>query len=102
MSLRLLYLSVPARYAARRVAVRLTAMTVQVLDGPQVVAVHERAAGKYAEVLILDHYLEVLKYNPAPCLARPRWPRPARSPPAISGTGTPPAAPAVMLAAPGR
>jgi hypothetical protein len=39
-------------------------MTVQVLDGPQVVAVHERAAGKYAEVLTLDHYLEVLKYKP--------------------------------------
>lgn len=58
------YYSVPARYAARRLAVRLSAMTVEVLDGPQVVAAHERAAGKYAEVLILDHYLEVLKYKP--------------------------------------
>ena len=58
------YYSVPARYAARRVAVRLSAMTVQVLDGPQVVAAHERAAGKYAEVLALDHYLEVLRYKP--------------------------------------
>jgi hypothetical protein len=58
------YYSVPARYAARRVAVRLSAMSVQVLDGPRVVAVHERAAGKHAEVLILDHYLEVLKYKP--------------------------------------
>ena len=27
-------------------------------------AAHERAAGKYAEVLTLDHYLEVLKYKP--------------------------------------
>jgi hypothetical protein len=26
--------------------------------------VHERAAGKYCEVLTLDHYLEVLKYKP--------------------------------------
>ncbi len=34
------------------------------LDGPQVVAVHERTAGKHAEVLILDHYLEVLRYKP--------------------------------------
>ena len=34
------------------------------LDGPQVVARHERAAGKYAEVLTLDHYLEVLQYKP--------------------------------------
>ena len=58
------YYSVPARYAARRVAVRLSAMSVQVLDGPQVVAVHERAAGKYCEVLTLDHYLDVLKYKP--------------------------------------
>jgi transposase len=58
------YYSVPARYAARRVTVRLSAKTVQALDGPQVVAVHERAAGKYAEVLTLDHYLEVLKYKP--------------------------------------
>jgi hypothetical protein len=27
------------------------------------VARHERAAGKYAEILSLDHYLEVLKYK---------------------------------------
>src|SRR6266516_165461 len=53
------YYSVPARYAARRLAVRLSAMTVEALDGPRVVAVHERAAGKYAEVLTLDHYLDV-------------------------------------------
>ncbi len=58
------YYSVPARYAGRRVAVRLSAMSVQVLDGPHVVAAHERAAGKYAEVLTLDHYLDVLKYKP--------------------------------------
>src|SRR6266496_349389 len=58
------YYSVPARYAGRRVAVRLSAMSVEVLDGPRVVAVHERAASKYAEVLTLDHYLEVLRYKP--------------------------------------
>jgi hypothetical protein len=29
-----------------------------------VVARHERAAGKYAEILALDHYLEVLRYKP--------------------------------------
>jgi hypothetical protein len=58
------YYSVPARYASRRLAVRLSAMSVQVLDGPQVVAAHERSAGRYAEVLTLDHYLEVLKYKP--------------------------------------
>ena len=37
---------------------------VEVLDGPQVVARHERAAGKYAEILVLDHYLEVLARKP--------------------------------------
>ncbi len=58
------YYSVPARYAGRRVAVRLSASTVQALDGRKVVAAHERAAGKYCEVLTLDHYLEVLKYKP--------------------------------------
>ena len=45
------YYSVPARHAGRRLTVRLSAMTVQVLDGPQVVASHERSAGKYAEIL---------------------------------------------------
>ena len=58
------YYSVPARYAGRRLAVRLSAMSVEALDGPRVIAVHERAAGKHAEVLTLDHYLEVLKYKP--------------------------------------
>jgi hypothetical protein len=58
------YYSVPARYASRRLNVRLPAMKVEVLDGPRLVAVHERAAGKYAEVLTLDHYLDVLKYKP--------------------------------------
>jgi transposase len=58
------YYSVPARYAGRRLAVRLSAAGVEVLDGPRVVARHERAAGKYAEILDLDHYLEVLKCKP--------------------------------------
>ena len=75
------------------------------LDGPQVVAVHERAAGKYAEVLTLDHYLEVLKYKPgalpgATALAQARTA--GTSPPATSGTGTQPAAPAATQTAPGR
>src|SRR5262249_62295319 len=58
------YYSVPARYAGRRLTVRLSATTVEALDGPAVVARHERAAGKYAEILALDHYLEVLRYKP--------------------------------------
>jgi transposase len=58
------YYSVPARYAGRRLPVRLAASSVEVLDGPRVVARHERAAGKYAEILVLDHYLEVLLRKP--------------------------------------
>jgi len=58
------YYSVPARYACRRLNVRLSATTVEALDGRAVVARHERAAGKYAEILALDHYLEVLRYKP--------------------------------------
>jgi len=44
--------------------VRLSATAVEVLDGPQVVARHERVAGKHAEILVLDHYQEVLGYKP--------------------------------------
>jgi transposase len=64
VSVRQCYYSVPARYAGRRLPVRLSATTVHVLDGAKVVACHERAAGKYVEVLALDHYLEVLKIKP--------------------------------------
>src|SRR5262245_40609441 len=58
------YYSVPARYAGRRLPVRLSASSIEVLDGPRIVARHERAAGKYAEILVLDHYLEVLRRKP--------------------------------------
>src|SRR5258707_843730 len=58
------FYSVPARYAGRRLEVRLTASQVQACDGGRVVACHERALGRYAEVLCLDHYLEVLKIKP--------------------------------------
>ncbi|HEY1570090.1 MAG TPA: IS21 family transposase [Pseudonocardiaceae bacterium] len=64
VSVRQCYYSVPARYAGRRLPVRLSATTVQVLDGGRVVARHERAVSKYTEVLTLDHYLEVLKIKP--------------------------------------
>jgi len=42
----------------------LAARTVEVYDGPRLVASHERAVGRYVEVLCLDHYLEVLKTKP--------------------------------------
>jgi len=58
------YYSVPVRLVGRRLAVRLSATTVEVLDAGARVAVHERAFGRYLEVLELDHYLEVLKVKP--------------------------------------
>jgi len=64
VSVRQCFYSVPARYAGRRLPVRLAARTVEIYDGPRLVACHERAAGRYVEVLCLDHYLEVLKTKP--------------------------------------
>jgi hypothetical protein len=37
---------------------------VEIYDGVRLVARHERAVGRYVEVLTLDHYLEVLKIKP--------------------------------------
>jgi transposase len=56
--------SVPARYVGRRLDVRVSARTVEVLDGGRVVARHERAVGRHVEVLTLDHYLEILGRKP--------------------------------------
>ena len=64
VSVRQCYYSVPARYVARRLTIRLTATQVEVLDGPTVVANHVRAIGRYVDVLCLDHYLEVLARKP--------------------------------------
>jgi transposase len=55
--------SVPARMVGRRVEVRVGAETVEVLDGATVIAAHARAR-KGDEVLVLDHYLEVLRLKP--------------------------------------
>jgi transposase len=64
VSVRQCFYSVPARYAGRRLPVRLAARTVEIYDGAKLVACHERAVGRYVEVLTLDHYLEVLKIKP--------------------------------------
>jgi len=58
------YYSVPARLVGRRVTVRLSAAAVEAFDAGRQVAAHERALGRYVEVLDLDHYLEVLKIKP--------------------------------------
>jgi transposase len=58
------YYSVPARFAGRRVNVRLGASVVEVRAAGQPVARHERAVTKGGETLVLDHYLEVLVRKP--------------------------------------
>ena len=56
--------SVPAAYAGRTVEVRLGGGTVTATVAGRVIARHERSARKGAEVLVLDHYLEVLSHKP--------------------------------------
>lgn len=57
----------PARYAGRRLEVRLSADTIRVLDPSahgKVIATHVRSLHKGSEDLVLDHYLEVLVRKP--------------------------------------
>lgn len=61
------YYSVPARYVGHRLDVRVGAETIEVADGATVVACHARAR-KGDEVLVLDHYLEVLEAKPGALL----------------------------------
>ena len=56
--------SVPAAFAGRTVDVHLGGGTVTALAGGRVVARHERSAHKGSEVLVLDHFLEVLSRKP--------------------------------------
>lgn len=58
------YYSVPARFAGRRLEVRLGATKVVVLDAGKPVAEHTRSLHKGSEHLVLDHYLEVLTRKP--------------------------------------
>ena len=60
--------SVPAGYVGRRVEARVGAETLDVLDGAKVIAAHGRAR-KGDEVLVLDHYLEVLALKPGAMLS---------------------------------
>jgi transposase len=56
--------SVPARFIGHRLRVKLSASAVVVYDRNTVVARHQRAVGKGAKVLDLDHYLEILLRKP--------------------------------------
>ena len=63
VSVRGAFYSVPARYSGRRLDARIGAESVEVLDGPRVLAHHPRSQ-KGQENLVLDHYLEVLAIKP--------------------------------------
>ena len=65
---RQVHYSVPVRYVRRRLDVRVDAETIEVLDGSRVVARHRRGR-KGDEVLVLDHYLEVLARKPGAMLS---------------------------------
>lgn len=58
------YYSVPARFAGRRLRVKLGATTVVAVADGVVVARHVRSIHKFSEDLVLDHYLEVLARKP--------------------------------------
>jgi len=58
------YYSVPARFAGRRVQVKLGATTLTAVAEGVVVASHVRSIHKYSEDFQLDHYLEVLSRKP--------------------------------------
>jgi transposase len=62
------FYSVPIRYAGRRLLVRLGAEHLEVFDGRRVVASHPRSAHKHAEILVLDHYLEIFSRKPGALL----------------------------------
>ncbi len=65
---RQVHYSVPVRYVRQRLDVRVGAETIEVLDGARVVARHARGR-KGDEVLVLDHYLEVLARKPGAMLS---------------------------------
>ena len=100
------FYSVPVRYAGRRIDVRLGADRVSALDGAAVVARHPRAQGKGAEILELDHYLEVLSIKPGALAGASALRQPpgaaAPSAPPTNGSGTWPDAHSVMRTGPGR
>lgn len=56
--------SVPSRLVGRQVRVLLHASDLEIFDGRNLVAHHERLMGKGAVGLELDHYLETLGHKP--------------------------------------
>lgn len=64
ISVRMIKYSVPAHLIGRRVRVSLRASEVVVFEGRTVVAVHPRVVARGTSRVVLDHYLEVLRFKP--------------------------------------
>lgn len=64
ITVRQCHYSVPARFIGHRVRVQLGASSVVVFDGRNEVARHERSTNRGAQILLLDHYLEILQRKP--------------------------------------
>lgn len=77
ITVRMVKYSVPAHLIGHRVRVSLRASQLVVFEGGTVVATHPRVAARTGHRVVLDHYLEVLRYKPGALPGRPRWPRPA-------------------------
>jgi transposase len=56
--------SVPVALVGRRVEVRVLPMTIEVRHQGRVVATHRRSHLKWQEHLVLDHYLELVRFRP--------------------------------------
>ena len=64
ISVRMVKYSVPAHLIGRRVRVSLRATEVVVFEGRTVVAMHPRVVARGTSRVVLDHYLEVLRFKP--------------------------------------
>lgn len=64
ISVRMMKYSVPAHLIGRRVRVSLRATEVIVFEGRTIVAVHPRCVARGSSRVVLDHYLEVLRFKP--------------------------------------
>lgn len=56
--------SVPVALVGARVEVRVLPMTIEVRHQGRIVATHRRSHLKWGEHLVLDHYLELLRFRP--------------------------------------
>ncbi|MEX2546155.1 MAG: IS21 family transposase, partial [Chloroflexota bacterium] len=56
--------SVPVALVGRRVEVRVLPMTIEAWHQGRIVATHRRSHLKWQHILVLDHYLELLRFRP--------------------------------------